>query len=138
MPRVFFPAFASIVFSCSPSAKTSSVPTDTGEPFGTETPIECESIYGTINGTVISDIEWFQFGEAMPHATVSATPVDDPEQRISILADEHGTFEADLPAGEYTMQGQTSGCISERSTLSLAACETKTHRIGLVDCLEGG
>ena len=124
--------------SCTPSKKTSSGSSDTGEPFGTDDPIECESIYGTINGTVISDIEWFQFGEAMPHATVSATPVDDPEQRISILADEHGSFEADLPAGEYTMQGQTNGCISERSTVSLAACETKTHRIGLVDCLEGG
>ena len=131
-------ALLGIALSCTPSNKTSSTSSDTGEPLGTEDPIECESIYGTLNGTVISDIEWFQFGEAMPHATVSATPVDDPEQRISILADEHGEFEADLPAGEYTMQGQINGCISERSTVSLAACETKTHRIGLVDCLEGG
>ena len=98
----------------------------------------CTTELATVEGSVTSGMEWYRYGEAMPFASVTATPVDEPDATISIMANEEGIFTAQLPADQYKFLAWAETCLSEPTTLTLEPCQTETVNLELVDCTLGG
>ena len=101
-------------------------------------PEPCTSDLATVEGSVTSGMEWYRYGEAMAFASVTATPVDDADGKISIMANEEGIFTAQLPADQYKFLGWAETCVSEPDIRTLEPCHTETVNLELVDCTLGG
>ena len=102
-------------------------------------PLACESDLGTLAGQVMEDYLW---SEAEPSpaggSKVLATPTNTSSSPIEILTDGNGQFSTKLPFGTYSISASRNGCFSEATDLVLDACETETHVLNLIDCVDGG
>ena len=102
-------------------------------------PDDCESDLGTLNGQVMNDFLWTE-AEPTPAggSKVLATPTNSSSSTIEILSDGNGQFSTQLPFGTYSISASKDGCFSEDIDLVLDACETETHVLNLIDCIDGG
>lgn len=98
---------------------------------------DCATVYGTVSGTITNGLPHAS-DEPIPHSSVTAKPIDKPDEAISLMANEYGVFNAQLPADGYTLTGGGMGCISEPTTLNLSACQSATVNLSLTICDLGG
>ena len=129
--------FALVCACTGPQADSGNDRTATDESRNESTDEDCESVYGTVSGIITNGLP-HAADEPIPHASVLAKPIDNPNQAISLMANEFGEYNAQLPADGYTLIGEGIGCISEPTTLNLSACQSATANLSLTVCNLGG